>query len=89
MFGCFLRGNNIGLLDSIGNITSFTIDGVESIAGGIGNVAGGAVDMAGTALGSAIDGVAGVVDFVTENPGTALLFAGATATTAGFSTLCL
>jgi len=41
----------MGLLDSIGNITSFTIDGVESIAGGIGNVAGGAVDMAGTALG--------------------------------------
>lgn len=79
----------MGLLDSIGNIISFTIDGVESIAGGIGNVAGGAVDMAGTALGSAIDGVEGVVDFVTENPGMALLVAGATATTAGFSTLCL
>ena len=30
VFGCFLRGNNIGLLDSIGNITSFTIDGVET-----------------------------------------------------------
>ena len=73
----------MGIFDFVGNFLSTAIDGAESLGSGMYDAGSRVADMAGNALGGSIDCVESGFEFVSENPGTALLTVGATVASAG------
>ena len=84
-FRYFLRSNEMGFFDFVGDCCSSVIDSVENAASGIGSVASGTADIVGNVVSGAIDSVESAGGFISDHPLETALTLGATVATGGLS----